>query len=63
MDTGHPERAFFKNPKLLGLGRQIGLNFFEACGVFSAKLSTLFCHCESLVLGKKYLVDFPTKKL
>ena len=23
MDYGHPERAFFKNPKILGLGRQI----------------------------------------
>ena len=29
-DYGHPERVFFLNPKLLGLGRQIGLEFFEA---------------------------------
>ena len=39
-DYGHPERVFFKNPKLLGLGRQIGLKFFEAFGVFS--ISTHF---------------------
>ena len=25
---GHPERALFKNSELLGLGRQIGLEFF-----------------------------------
>ena len=25
---------FFKNPKLLGLGRQIGVKCFEAFGVF-----------------------------
>jgi hypothetical protein len=31
MDNGHPERAFFfENSKLLGLGRQIGLKFWEA---------------------------------
>ena len=36
-DYGHPERAFFKNSKLLGFGRQIGLKFLEAFGVFSAK--------------------------
>ena len=32
------ERAFFKNLKLMGLGRQIGLKCFEAFGVFLAKL-------------------------
>ena len=32
---------FFKNPKLLGLGRQIGPKSFGAFGVFSAKLSAL----------------------
>ena len=53
---GHTERAFFKNPKLLGLGRQIGLKFFEAFGVFSAKLSALFWQCESLVRGKMYVL-------
>ena len=36
-DYGHPE-LFFKNLKLLGLGRQIGLKFYEAFGVFPAKL-------------------------
>ena len=37
---GHPERAFFfENLKFLGLGRHFGLNFSEAFGVFSAKLS------------------------
>ena len=61
MDTGHPERAFFKNPKLLGLGWQIGLKFYEAYGVFLAKLLALFWHCESIVHGKVYLVLFPTK--
>ena len=35
--TTDTQRAFFKNKKLLGLGRQIGLNFFEAFQVFSAK--------------------------
>ena len=38
-DYGHPERAFFKNLELLGLGRHFGLKFFEAFGVFSAGLS------------------------
>ena len=33
-DYGHPERAL----KLLGLGRQIGLKFYEAFGIFLAKL-------------------------
>ena len=38
-DYGHPERTFFfKNSNLLGLGKQIGLKFFEAFRVFSAKL-------------------------
>ena len=35
---GHPERAFFKHLKLLGLGRHLGLKFFEAFGVFSSAL-------------------------
>ena len=52
-----------KNPKLLGLGRQIGQKFFEAFGVFSAKLSALFWHLESLVHRKMYLVLFPKKTL
>ena len=40
-DYGHPERVFFENPKLLGLGRQIGLKMLGAWafGVFSAELS------------------------
>ena len=38
-DYGHPERAFFKNLKLLGLGRHFGLKCFEAFVVFSAGLS------------------------
>ena len=33
------ESFFFENPKLLGLGRQIGPKFFGAFGVFSADLS------------------------
>ena len=47
-DNGHPERAFFKNSKVLGLGRQIGLKFW----LFPAKILALFLHCESLVHGK-----------
>ena len=43
-DYGHPERAFFKNLELLGLGRHFGLKFFEAFGVFSVGLhSRLKC--------------------
>jgi hypothetical protein len=38
-DYGHPKRAFFKNHKLLGLGRHFELKLFEAFGVFSAGLS------------------------
>jgi hypothetical protein len=63
MDYEHPERAFFKNLKLLGLGRQIRLKFFEAFGVFSAKLSALFWQCESVVHVKMYLDIFSCKKL
>ena len=59
-DYGHAERAFFQNPKLFGLGRQIGLKFIEAFVVFSAELSALFWRCESLVHGM-YLVVFPAK--
>ena len=51
-DNGHPERAFFKNLKLLGLGKQIGLKFWGSFWLFPAKLLTLFWHCESLVHGK-----------
>ena len=46
------EFVFFKNPKLLGLGRQIGLKFWGSFWLFPAKLLTLFWHCESLVHGK-----------
>ena len=66
-DTTHglrtPRESFFKNPKLLDLGKHFGLKFIEAFGIFSAKLSPLFWHCESLVHGKMYLVVFSTKKL
>ena len=50
MDT--QTELFFKNSKLLGLGRQIGPKFYEAFGVFLAKLYALFWNCESLVHGK-----------
>ena len=47
-DYRHTETVFFsKNLKLLGLGRKIGLKFFDAFGVFSAKVSALFWHCEA----------------
>ena len=37
-DNGHPERAFFKKLKLLCLGRQFGLKFWErVAGSFSYK--------------------------
>ena len=38
-DYGPLERAFLENPKILGLGRQIGPTNFGAFGVFSANLS------------------------
>ena len=55
------EFFFFKNPKLLGLGRQIGLINFGVFGVFSAELSALFCHCESLG-GFSYKKLLPSTK-
>ena len=36
--TDTQRELFFKNSKLLGLGRQIGQKFYEAIGVFLAKL-------------------------
>ena len=59
--TDTQTELIFKNSKFLGLGRQIGLKFFEAFVVFSAKLSALFWHCECIVHGKEYLVLFPPK--
>ena len=35
MDSGHPERAFLQKSETLGLGRQIGLKFYEAFGGIS----------------------------
>ena len=61
--TDTQKDLFFKNPKLLGLVRQIGLKFFEAFGVFAAKVSALFWHCQSLVHGKMYLGLFPKETL
>ena len=56
---GHPGGSFFfKNLKLLGLGRQIVLKFFEAFGLFSAKLSALFWHCESIPLSMGKCICF-----
>ena len=55
-DYGHPGKAFFKNPKLLCLGRHFGLKFFEALGVFSAKQSApilvlwVLCQCFPLFI-------------
>ena len=54
---------FFKNSKLLGLGRQIGLKFWRAFWLFPAKLLALFWHCESLVHGKVQLDLFPRKNV
>ena len=51
-DYGHPERVFFKNLKLLGLGSQIGLKFFDAFRVFSGIDN--FGHKECLILWKLY---------
>ena len=50
--TDTQRELFFKNSKLLGLGRQIGLKFWGAFWLFPAKLLALFWHCESLVHGK-----------
>jgi hypothetical protein len=61
--TDTQRELFFKNSKLLGLGRQICLKFFEAFGVFSDKILALFWYCESLVHGKMQLVLFPAKTL
>ena len=36
--TDTQTELFFKNSKLLGLGRQIGPKFYEVFGVFLAKL-------------------------
>ena len=60
-DYGHPERAFFENPKLLGLGRQIGPKILGVFGVFSSKLQHPSWHCESLFHGFEHLVVFSTK--
>ena len=49
-----PDEAFFAIISLLGQTNW-------AFGVFSVKLSALFCHCESLVHGKMDLVVFSTK--
>jgi hypothetical protein len=46
------ESFFFKNLKVLGLGRQIGLKFWGAFWLFPAKLFALFWHCEFLDHGK-----------
>ena len=53
MDT--QRELFFKNPKILGLGRHFGLQFFEAFMVFSTKLSApillLFVPCPKYLFG------------
>ena len=50
--TDIKREVFFKNLKLLDLGRQIGLKFWGAFWLFPAKLLALFWHYESLVHGK-----------
>ena len=58
-DYGHPERVFFENPRLLGLGRQIGQTFWGAFWVFSAELSAPIlvqwvpCPCSTNISTKK----------
>ena len=47
--TDIQRELFFKNSKLLGLGRQIGLKFWGAFWLF---LLALFWHWESLDHGK-----------
>ena len=53
------ESFFFKNPKLLCLGRRFGLKYFEAFGVFLAKLSApilvLWVPCPSFPLFNNYI--------
>jgi hypothetical protein len=56
-----PRERFFQKSETFGLRQTNLVEFFEAFGIFSAKLSSLFWHCESLVHGKMYLVLFPTK--
>jgi hypothetical protein len=59
--TDTQRELFFENLKLLGLGRQIGPKNVGAFWVFSAKLQYQSWHCESLVHGFEYLVEFFTK--
>ena len=62
-DGRTPIESFFsENPRLLGLGRQIGPKNVGAFWVFSAKLQYSSWHCESLVHGLEYLVVVFTKK-
>ena len=60
-DYEHPEKAFFENPELLGLGRQIGSINYGAFGIFSAKLQHPSWHCESLAHGFEHLLLFYKK--
>ena len=53
-DNGHPERASFKNSKVLGLGRQIGLKFWGAFWLFPPKLLAKMDKVDS----KKYILRF-----
>jgi hypothetical protein len=54
-DYKYPERAFFENSKLLGLGRQIGPNILGTFRVFFADLSApilvlcVSCPCFPLI--------------
>ena len=60
-DYGHPDRAFFKIFELVGLGRHFGLNFFEAFGVLSARLSAPIWHSDFLVHVFHYSTIISTK--
>jgi hypothetical protein len=60
--NGHPERAFFKNPKILGLGRQIGLKFLRHLEYFQPNYWHYFGTVSPLSM-KKCIWSFSYKKL
>ena len=72
-DYEHPERVFFLNPKILGMGRQIGPKILGAFGVFSANLSATIlvlwvpCPCFPLIINhyfyKKTKPLYPNSKI
>ena len=61
-DYGHPERAFFKDLELLGLGRHFGMKFMRHLGYFRPDYQHPFWYCEFLVHVFHYSIIISTKK-